>query len=171
MKNFDVLLFDLGGVLIDWDGTTPLVELSAGRLDRETARRFWLESPWVTRYDQGQCTLEQFADGVIEELRLNLSRADFIAAYSTWVKAPYPGAEALLLGLSRRYRLATLTNNNATHFARIQQQLNLERYFSQIFASHLIGMKNPIRRSTTTSPNNSALRQSALPSSTTILNA
>ena len=47
------ILFDLGGVLVDWDGTTPLVEFTQGRLSREGARRFWLESPQVRRLETG----------------------------------------------------------------------------------------------------------------------
>lgn len=139
----EVLLFDLGGVLVDWDGTSPLVALTGGRLDREAARRFWLTSPWVGRQDLGQCSVEAFADGAIAELGLDLSRAAFIEAYLGWVKGVFPGTHALLDRLHGRYRLATLTNNNAAHFARITRELDLGRYFGEVFASHEIGMKKP----------------------------
>jgi putative hydrolase of the HAD superfamily len=139
----EVLLFDLGGVLVDWDGTTPLVELTGGRLDREAARRFWLTSPWVGRQDLGQCSVEDFADGAIAELGLDISRAAFIDAYLGWVRGVFPGTQALLGTLSGRYRIATLTNNNAAHFARITGELDLGRYFDDVFASHEIGLKKP----------------------------
>jgi glucose-1-phosphatase len=139
----EVLLFDLGGVLVDWDGTSPLVALTGGRLDREAARRFWLTSPWVGRQDLGQCSVEEFADGAIAELELNMTRDDFIAAYLSWVKGVFPGTHALLDTLIQRFRLATLTNNNAAHFARITNELDLGRYFGDVFASHEIGMKKP----------------------------
>lgn len=143
MINVEVLLFDLGGVLVDWDGTTPLVALTGGRLDREAARRFWLTSPWVGRQDLGQCSVEEFADGAIAELGLDLSRSAFIEAYLGWVKGVFPGTHALLDSLRGRCRLATLTNNNAAHFARICDELDLGGYFDQVFASHEIGMKKP----------------------------
>ena len=141
--NIDVLLFDLGGVLVDWDGTTPLVEHTGGRLSREAARTFWLTSPWVARQDLGQCTIEEFADGVIEELGLDYDRDAFIQAYISWVNGVYPGTHELLAKLKKNYRMATLTNNNAVHFSRIARDLELGRYFDEIYASHEIHMKKP----------------------------
>jgi putative hydrolase of the HAD superfamily len=141
--HIEVLLFDLGGVLVEWDGTTPLVEYTGGRIDREMARRFWLVSPWVQRQDLGQCTVEEFADGAIAELGLDLSRDAFIAAYLSWVKGVFPGTHALLDQLKGRYRLGTLTNNNSAHFGRIARELDLERYFDDVFASHQLRMKKP----------------------------
>jgi putative hydrolase of the HAD superfamily len=120
-----------------------LCTLSAGRLDRDAARRFWLESPWVGRHDLGACSVEAFAEGAIAELQLQISRDEFVAQYSNWVKGAYPGAHQLLEGLAGRYRLATLTNNNATHYQRIERDLDLARHFSAVFASHQIGMKKP----------------------------
>ncbi|TDR82278.1 HAD family hydrolase [Paludibacterium purpuratum] len=139
----EVLLFDLGGVLVEWDGTTPLVEHTGGRIDRETARQFWLTSPWVGRQDLGQCTLEDFADGAIAELGLDFTREAFIEAYLGWVKGVFPGTHALLDQLKGRYRLATLTNNNAAHFGRIASELALGQYFDEVFASHELHMKKP----------------------------
>lgn len=143
MQKIEVLLFDLGGVLVDWDGTTPLVEMTKGRLNRELARQFWLTSPWVGRHDTGACNVEQFAAGARQELQLEIEQQAFIRAYRGWVKGVYPGVPALLDRLSQHYRLATLTNNNAEHFDRITRDLDLGRYFSQVFASHLLGMKKP----------------------------
>ena len=37
-----VILFDLGGVLVEFDGIAPLIALSGNKLDKEGARRFWL---------------------------------------------------------------------------------------------------------------------------------
>jgi len=143
MQKIKVLLFDLGGVLVDWDGTTPLVEMTGGRLNREAARQFWLTSPWVGRHDTGACNVQEFAVGARQELHLDIEQEAFISAYRSWVKGVYPGVHALLERLSQHYQLATLTNNNAEHFDRITHDLDLGHYFSQVFASHLLGMKKP----------------------------
>jgi glucose-1-phosphatase len=47
------LLFDLGGVLVQFDGITPLLGLSENRLSKEEARRFWLGSPSVRAFETG----------------------------------------------------------------------------------------------------------------------
>ena len=142
MQKIKVLLFDLGGVLVDWDGTTPLVEMTGGRLNREAARQFWLTSPWVGRHDTGACNVQEFAVGARQELHLDIEQEAFISAYRSWVKGVYPGVHALLERLSQHYQLATLTNNNAEHFDRITHDLDLGHYFSQVFASHLLGMSD-----------------------------
>jgi putative hydrolase of the HAD superfamily len=139
----EVLLFDLGGVLVEWEGVASLAAISGGRLDLEASRQFWLRSPWVSKHDIGQCTVEAFADGVIAELGLELTREAFIAVYTDWVKNAYPGTHALLDEIKGRYRLATLTNNNAVHFERISHSLDLGRYFDDVFASHELQMKKP----------------------------
>lgn len=76
-----VILFDLGGVLVEWDGIEPLKKLSGGRLTREVARRFWLESPWVKKIETGRCSPQEFAVGVIEELSLSLNPDGFLEQF------------------------------------------------------------------------------------------
>ena len=77
-KLSSVILFDLGGVLVEWDGIEPLKKLSGGRLTTEMARRFWLESPWVNKFETGRCRPHEFAVGVIEELGFLLSPMSFL---------------------------------------------------------------------------------------------
>ena len=38
------ILFDFGGVLVEWDGVRPLLELTDSRISEEQARLFWLDS-------------------------------------------------------------------------------------------------------------------------------
>src|ERR1035437_9618432 len=75
---FEVILFDLGGVLVHFDGITPLLALSGNRLEPEDARRFWLKSPSVRRFETGRCTPEEFALGAVAELGLALAPALFL---------------------------------------------------------------------------------------------
>ena len=70
-----VLLFDLGGVLVQWDGVDALQALCRGSLERESVRKFWIGSPWVQDFERGDCTEEQFANGVVTELNLSVSEA------------------------------------------------------------------------------------------------
>ena len=43
----EVILFDLGGVLVDWDGNAGLSNLIGEGFTEEDARRFWFLSPAV----------------------------------------------------------------------------------------------------------------------------
>jgi FMN phosphatase YigB (HAD superfamily) len=47
--NIKAILFDLGGVLVDWDGISPLIDLTDVTTTPEQARRFWLEFLWASK--------------------------------------------------------------------------------------------------------------------------
>ncbi|GAB4125882.1 MAG: HAD family phosphatase [Acidobacteriota bacterium] len=143
MRRFEVLLFDLGGVLVEWVGSAGLLSLADGSLDAEAARRFWLESPWVRRFERGQCSPLEFACGVVEELGLRLPPEDFLVHFTGWDKGPFPGATLLLRELRGRYRLACLSNNNTVHWPCLRDEFSLGKLFDRCFISCEIGLVKP----------------------------
>jgi putative hydrolase of the HAD superfamily len=136
------ILFDLGGVLVDWDGVGPLRKLTQGRLSQEQARRFWLESPWVRKFEMGHCSAEAFGAGVVEELQLGISSEKFLAAFKSWDRGLFPGAFELLRELKPRYQLYCLSNNNPLHWESSELQRLLQN-FSRTFVSFEIGLIKP----------------------------
>ena len=71
-SSIDVLLFDLGGVLIDFAGFSELGRILPGGEDRAEVRMRWIGSPSVQQFERGDITPLQFARGVIRELELDL---------------------------------------------------------------------------------------------------
>lgn len=138
-----VILFDLGGVLVEWDGIQPLIELTRGRLTRGAARRFWLESPWIKKFETGQCTPNEFASGVISELHLSLTPEEFLQDFISWDRGVYPGGYELLAALKSHYTLACLSNNNPLHINRLREKGALEPYFHHWFVSYQTGLMKP----------------------------
>jgi putative hydrolase of the HAD superfamily len=136
------LLFDLGGVLVDWDGTRPLVEGSNHTLTVEQARRFWLESPSVRAFETGRITAERFAEGAVGELGLPMEPEQFLRAFASWDKGPMPGAISLLKTLRRKYTLACLSNNNVIHWNRPRLR-KLLAFFQYCFVSFKTGVLKP----------------------------
>lgn len=132
-SRFDVLLFDLGGVLVDFAGFEELGRMLPGRPDRARVRSRWIDSPSVRRYERGAISRQEFAAGVIRELDLPLAPDELLAAFAGWARGPYPGAAPLLRRLRGRYRLACLSNSNELHTPahRRSVELLLDRcYFS-----------------------------------------
>ena len=138
-----VLLFDLGGVLVQWDGIDAVLELCPEDLDRETARRFWIASPWVQKFERGDCTDKEFAGAVVAELGLKVSAGEFLAEFETWVSAPLPGALELLEALRGRYLLACLSNTNATHWRRIRDDFGFGAKLERCYLSYDIRRVKP----------------------------
>jgi putative hydrolase of the HAD superfamily len=144
---FEVLLFDLGGVLVEFDGITPLVALSGNTLTREQARRFWLLSDAVRRFETGRCSGEEFAAGAVAELKLNIAPDLFLQQFVSWDRGPMPGALELLDLLKPRFFLACLSNNNELHWRRLREETGLLGRFHHCFASQEIGHMKPDRES------------------------
>src|SRR5271163_2913814 len=61
----ELVLFDLGGVLLDPGGVAPMRELTGIASDEDLWAR-WLSCRWVRRFEAGHCTPEEFAAGVVD---------------------------------------------------------------------------------------------------------
>lgn len=138
-----VLVFDLGGVLVDWNGIDPLLALSQGRLEREQARQFWINTPEVALLDTGRIQPEEFARLMDERLQLGIGQAAMLQALDHWLQGPFAGVGDMLQQLGQHYRLAVLSNNNALHWGKIEREFALLHHFEASFASHLIGLRKP----------------------------
>ncbi len=143
MKKIEHIVFDLGGVLVDWDGVTPLVRLSGERLSREDARRFWFRSPWIARFEKNQCSTREFADGIIDELALELTAEEFIREFRSWNRGLFGGCDRMLERLRQSYTLSCLTNNNPLYIDDLIASCDLAKKFDHLFISYQTGLLKP----------------------------
>ncbi|MBI5685154.1 MAG: HAD family phosphatase [Verrucomicrobia bacterium] len=142
-----VILFDLGGVLVEFDGIAPLIALSGNRLDKEGARRFWLTSPSVREFETGRCGAEDFARRAVAELGLTMATDVFLRQFVSWDRGPMDGALSLLDALKPRFLLACLSNNNELHWNRLRKETKLPEKFHRCYLSQEIGLMKPDRES------------------------
>ncbi len=140
---FDVLLFDLGGVLIDFAGFDELTRLLPGAPHRAEIRDRWIRSESVQLFEQGDIAPQQFALGVIEELQLDLSPQTFLAEFVDWARGPYPGARSLLRRLQATHRLACLSNSNELHTP--LHRRSIEPLMDTYYFSDELGLVKPHR--------------------------
>ena len=143
VPKFDVLLFDLGGVLIDFAGFDELSRLLPGGVDRDEVRARWISSPSVQRFERAEITPQEFAQGVVRELHLGLSADEFIKAFVEWARGLYPGARSLLGRLHKTQRLACLSNSNELHTP-IHRQ-SIEPLLDSYYFSDELGQVKPDR--------------------------
>jgi putative hydrolase of the HAD superfamily len=163
-QRFDVLLFDLGGVLIDFAGFDELSRLLSGSADRAEVRRRWIASPFVRRFERaaippetfargvlGELGLEMspddsippetFARGVLGELGLEMSPDDFFETFVDWARGLYPGAGALLRRLRPGPLLACLSNSNRLHTP--LHRRSVAPFLERLYFSDEIGLVKP----------------------------
>jgi putative hydrolase of the HAD superfamily len=138
----EAVVFDLGGVLAEFNGVATMRELARIESDEELWRR-WLGCEWVRRFERGQCAPEAFADGMVGEWQLPMTGAEFLATFGDWVQHPYDGAEELVAETSERVCVAMLSNMNAVHWDAAVSGWPLIKHFDHVFTSFQLGLIKP----------------------------
>jgi glucose-1-phosphatase len=137
-----VLVFDLGGVLIDNSGPDRLAAMLPHDSESGDIRLRWLASPAVRQFERGQISANEFASSLVKEWGLRLGPHEFIKEFAMWLKDFYPGTRELLTSLKSRHRVLCLSNSNEVHWARFPE---LPTLFEFALSSHQIGHVKPDR--------------------------
>jgi glucose-1-phosphatase len=138
-----VLLFDVGGVLVELSGASTLLDWLEHRITAEELWSMWLHSPSVRAFETGRIDDRQFAVGVLAELRLDVEPGLFLQSFTHWATGLYPGALEMIERIPSHYRLALLSNSNVLHWRRVLDEIGLGAVFEHQFASHLMGKIKP----------------------------
>lgn len=146
-SHVSVLLFDLGGVLIDYGGVEALHALTDARYSVAEIRQRWPESPALQSLDTGSCSPQEFARKFVAEWGLTVAPDAFLQQFAGWLGTPYAGAIELLEALQGRYLLACLSNINVVYWERQVTHTGLRASFDRCYASHEIGCLKPDPRS------------------------
>jgi len=141
MRDDRVLLFDLGGVLVESVGQAALQHLLP-HLGQEEVLSRWLNSKAVGQFERGAISRGEFAHSFLSEWSLRLEPQHFLKEFSSWVRGFLPGASQLLSNLKGRHTLGCLSNTNATHWAQLGEVCHA---FDVCIASHLTGYMKPDR--------------------------
>lgn len=141
--SIDVLLFDVGGVLVELRGIEFMRAWLGGGVTEEQLWERWLRSATVRAFETGQIGAEAFASGVIREFGLAIEPRQFLHFFEEWLVGPYPGAFEMLAQIPSGYRRAILSNSNALQWPRIVREMRLATLFDTHFVSHLTGHIKP----------------------------
>jgi glucose-1-phosphatase len=144
-KEIQVVLFDLGGVLVELKGVRTMQSWLNHRVSLEELWALWLSSPVVRRFETGRSTPAEFAEQIILEMSLPVSPDEFVANFRSWVVGLLPGALDLVRSVPSRFTRATLSNNSDPHWRRLMTEFDLQDAFDHHFASHLTGKIKPDR--------------------------
>ena len=141
--DIQVVLFDVGGVLVELSGVDTLLDWLDHRISAQELWSLWLHSPSVRAFETGRIDASQFAAGLLAELRLEIDAGHILASFTYWPSALYPGALEMIGRIPPRYRRALLSNSNVLHWRRVLDEMGLGALFEHQFASHLMGKIKP----------------------------
>jgi len=143
---YQVILFDLGGVLVEVDGVIALQRRLGEQLPPEEVWQRWLTaSAWVSTFESGKCTPEAFATGIVTEWGLAVTAEAFLDNFRHWPKRLFPGVQDMLALLAQRCTLACLSNTNSVHWPHVRDTLGLNGLLHRYYLSHEIGHLKPTR--------------------------
>lgn len=111
-----VLIFDLGGVLVENEMFDQLPRMSARNLAGDELKSRWLRSRAVRTFELGRCSPREFASSLVDEFRLTVSPGEFVSAFSAWPTGFSAGAVELLRKLRSQYVVGCLSNSNELHW-------------------------------------------------------
>ena len=137
----EVLLFDLGGVLVDFAGFEELGLLLEETTATASIHRRWIRSDAIRRFESGKITAATFAQLFVAEWRLSLTPEEFLHQFSEWSRGLYPGAARLLHRLRRSHRSACLSNSNQVQGP--AQRRWLDGLVESFFFSYEMGAAKP----------------------------
>ncbi len=142
-RPFDLILFDLGGVLVKLSGVAQMLAWAKDIPSETELWQRWLTSRAVRRFESGQSSPARFASAVIDEFNLSVTADAFLAAFAQWPRTLYPGTGRLLDTLKHSYRLGVLSNTNEIHWHRFETKMTFLRCFDCTFPSFRTGRLKP----------------------------
>lgn len=145
MSRVKVVLFDVGGVLVELSGVATVMGWVADRWTPADVWRKWLHSPAVRAFETGRTDASTFADDLVRELELGVEPALFLESFAGWPTRLYPGVHELVARIPPHVTCALLSNSNSLHWPRVEGEFGLGALFEHRFVSHLTGRIKPDR--------------------------
>ena len=145
MFPFDVILFDIGGVLLTngWDHYERSIVIEQFRLDRDAleSRHAKVFEAW----ERGELSLDEYLDAVVFYEPRTFARQEFFSAICAQSKELPQGALCILkeLAASDKCRIGALNNEaRETHEVRVEK-FGLHNHFQYMFTSCYMGIRKP----------------------------
>jgi 2-haloacid dehalogenase len=145
MARRDTVIFDIGGVLIDWDPRHLYRKLFA---DDDVAMEHFLATVCTHEWNRRQDAGRTFAEGCRLLKREHPDKAELIDAYATrfdeMMAGPIAGTIEILAELrDRGTPLYALTNFSAETFPPARERFEFLRWFRGILVSGEVGLIKP----------------------------
>ena len=142
-QNIQVLLFDLGGVLVDFSGVRDIAALLPAPASPSEIMDRWNRCPLSQAFGLGELSAEDYIARFVREWEIDLEPSGFLEEYRSWSRCLLPGAKELLASLRPRFRLAALSNSNELHWDRNTNDIGVTELFEVAISSHQVGLRKP----------------------------
>jgi putative hydrolase of the HAD superfamily len=137
----EVVLFDVGGILIKMSGIDIWKRLT-GLTDEAEVWRRWLHCPVVQAFERGHSSSDEFARGMVETHGLPVGTEEFLDSFRTWPGGLFDGARELVEDVAGHLRKGCFSNTNEVHWTEPCNQ-TIHKLFELHFLSYEMGRVKP----------------------------
>jgi HAD superfamily hydrolase (TIGR01509 family) len=148
--SIDVILFDLGNVILPFSHYQIAEKLSRFSLRRESqdpakifSYLFDLDQGAVNSYESGKISSADFFESLKSHLHLSLSFEEFIPIWNEIFTEDIEVSEIIRGLKGRKKRLGLISNTNPLHFDYALSKFPVLRAFDRWILSHEVGFKKP----------------------------
>ena len=147
---FDAVIFDLGGVLINLDyqkTTDAFVHLGMSSFDSVYSQLS--QSSLFDRYETGQISSQHFINSLLPYLPNGTSAYSVVRAWNEMILDVPIQKTKLLYELKGTLPTFLLSNTNEIHMEKVRREwkkvtpIPLENYFREVFLSYQINLRKP----------------------------
>ena len=147
LSDFDTIIFDFGGVILDIDPDLSRRRF-AEMLGIENARK--LETEQLPQlYETGNISRTEFVDRINLIAKTNIPENEIIAAWNAMLLNYKPARIEWIKRLHKDHKLLLLSNTNNAHFEYFHNKLIAEygvtfyQLFDHVYLSHEMGLLKP----------------------------
>ena len=139
-EGIDVVLFDMGGVLVELGELEDFMGLPPSTQDFWPR---WLASPAVRAFERGHSTAAEFGSGLVAEFNLGISAQAVVERFGQFPRGLFDGAAELVNEVHQLARTAVLSNTNAIHWENQIDGEQIRSLFDEQFLSYEMGLVKP----------------------------
>jgi len=140
----ELIIFDLGRVLVDFDFQAVIRNLKKySPLGEKQILRYFEKTPLWDRFERGQVAPALFFKELTRDLKLKKLSFETFAVLWNSIFTEKHDTVAILRQLRTRYRLAMLSNVNEMHWQFIVGRHSFMEWFDHPVASYATGYRKP----------------------------
>lgn len=150
MKDIELILFDLGGVLIDIDyQATENAFVQLGTVDFQEKYTQFQQNQLFDLFETGQISAQHFINKLLDATRKGTSPNEVVHAWNAMILSFSEKKVQLILELAKKQRIALLSNTNELHMVEVKREWSkvsqepFESLFEKVFLSHEIKKRKP----------------------------
>lgn len=145
--NIKVIIFDLGKVLFDYDLnliSNAFIPYAQKKEDLKNINRFMMQNDEIfSKYEKGKISSKDFYSELSEIVGLKVDYEKFCNLWNN-IFTPIEDMIAFVPKLTKKYRLALLSNTNELHYEFLERLYpELFKNFNDFFLSYRMRLRKP----------------------------